>query len=366
MVYKRRTARKKYVVRRKNYGAKRGGAPRRRLGGGAPIMPGGLGGPTLGATGAAIAAGGHILNQFLQGGSLTQTKTKSKVGTIVRLGENTSVSSFRSGYPMSKFNKMLYRKTEGRRTFYANSSGSVLTPTGRQTIQFINALTQTDLTTTKTALDSTAGPNNLKMFLGYIKHRVCWKNQSNHVAALMIYDMMPRRGAQNTNFDSPIECWEKGIGDAGGGTAQPYIPGSTPFQSPEFRRLFSVLRVTKIYLEPGETHEHTWYRRINGVRNSSIWDNSSSFGMVPGVSHLIMWLAYGSIGHEATVGDANPSTVTYMPCRLDYVESREYNAAVVPFSQNTYATVTNLSTLAPTNWDFLADNGDVDGDLINS
>lgn len=364
MVYKRRATRKKFTKRRK-YGAKRRSAPRRRLGGFTTSLdPSGFGGSAL--TGAAVTAGGAILNKLMGSGANTQTKTKSKIGTIVRVGENTSLSSFRFGPPMSRFNKMLYRKTEGRRTFYANSSGSVLTQTGRQTVQFLNALTNSDCGTTKTALDSTAGPNNLKVFFGYIKHRVCWKNQSNHVAALMIYDMIPRRGAQNSNYDSPIECWEKGISDAGGGTAQPYIPGSTPFQSPEFRRLFSVLKVTKIYLEPGETHEHTFYRKINGVRNSTTWDNSTSFGMVPGISHLIMWLAYGSIGHEATVGDANPTTVTYMPCRLDYVETREYNAAVVPFSQNTYATVTNLSTTAPANWDFMAESGDVDGDLVNA
>lgn len=227
-------------------------------------------------------------------------------------------------------------------------------------------MTAADLAVTKTALDATAGDNNLKIFFGYLKHRVCFKNQSNHVCALSIYDMVPRRTPQNLSYNDPKECWDKGISDLGGGVAQSTIPGSTPFASPEFRRLFSVLKVTKIYLEPGETHEHTYYRKINGVRNSTMWDNNTNFGMVPGVSSIIMYTAYGSIGHEATSGDTNPTMVTYMPCRIDVVESREYNAAVVPFSQASYTTVTNLSTLAPANWDFMAESGDVDGDLINS
>lgn len=363
MAYKRRTTRRKYTARRK-YGAKRRSAPRRRLGGYTTSLdPSGFGGSAL--SGAAIAAGGTILNKLMGKGGLTQTKNKQQYGQILRVSENASLSSTRYGYPMSRIAKMLYRKTAGRRTFYNNGSGSILTQTGKQTVQFSNTLAQLDLAAVKTALEPTAGANNVKIFFGYVKQKHTFKNQSNHVAVLTMYDLSTKRYAQTSSFDSPTELWDKGIIDAGGANDTRSIPNATPFQSPEFRRYFRTHKVTKIYLEPGETHEHTVYRRINRVANSTEWD-LNTLAYIPGMTTTLMWAVYGSIGHEATVGDANPTNVTYMPCRIDYIVANEYNCVVVPGSANSYATIQNLSTTAPANWDFMAENDDVDGDLINS
>lgn len=354
MAYKRRATKRKYIARRK-YGGKRRSAPRRRL------QPPGYSMDLAGNIKKLPSYGLGNAPSAVQ----VANRPKSKYGQIVRVSENASLSSTRYGYPMSRVTKLMYRKSEGRRTFYSNNATSLLTLTGRQSLGFFNALGQGELATIKTTLDPTAGTNNLKIFLGYIKQKVTFKNQSNHVACLTMYDLNGRRVALSSSLDSPIEAWEKGISDMGGGTAQPYIPNSTPFQSPEFRRLFNTIKVTKIYLEPGETHEHTIYRRINRVYNSTVWDNQT-LGVVPGITSLLFYTVYGSIGHEATTGDTNPATVTYMPCRIDMIHQWEFNAAVVPASQPSYSTTTNLITTAPVNWDFMAEAGDVDGDCVNA
>lgn len=291
----------------------------------------------------------------------TRTQTKKRASGVTKNGENSSISSHRFGYNMSARLKALYRNILGRNTNRVVTGFRHKTEQGQQN-QFVDSvLTQSDLAAIKTAIvgSGTDAANDYKFFLGYMKYKTIMKNQSNHVQRVSIYDLVIKHNPPSSTIDTPLEVWQKGLTDFGMGATERLVPGNTPFVSPEFRRFFDVVKVTNVYLEPGQQHEHTVYRKINRLVKSTEFDVSNGISF-KGLTYFSMINCLGSIGHDNT----NTSLVSYMPCLLDIVTHKEFNYGYLAGSKPSFASTNNLSSV--TNFDFMGESGDVDIDPADS
>lgn len=314
--------------------------------------------------------GRRVRGKYSRSFTATRTKTKRRFGKAVKTGENTSISAMRFGRPAARWLRRIFRQLQGRQTVYYNSAGNVTSLQNQQGVLVNSALALTDLFAIKaavaTALGATGSSNNIKFFLGYLKYKTVYRSCTNHPVRLAIYDVVPRRTPLSTSYDSPLEAWQKGFTDYGitlpsGLTSQSFVVGNTPFQSPEFRRFFTCVKVTLVNLEPGQQHEHTVYRRINRLVNSTAFDTTGSLQSFPGLTFYQMAVVSGSIGHEST----SSTNVTFMPCTVDYARSVEFNYAYTCASMPTYAATNTLQGLAAiANFDQMGEAGDVDNDPI--
>lgn len=293
-------------------------------------------------------------------------------GDVVRLGDNTSMSATYLGRRKKGMRSMLSNSGNGGiKKLYNNSVGQYNGTTGVQDQITVGTLSRTDLNTIKTSLEGDLpaefkpSTNDLKVFFGEQVSRLHMKNQTNHVACVVIYDIIPKRLLDTSTLDSPKEAWDAGCNQQGM-TAYSTYPGNSPFESKEFTKRFQVVKSTRMYLEPGEQHEHVFVRRINRVYSSCLWDSkqASAGENIFGLTGYTMVVAYGSIGHSNT--DV-PGSVSYMPVRIDYIHHTTNQFQYVGTTlKKTVLGTNNISTTAPTTWNHIADAGDVEAGLINA
>lgn len=293
--------------------------------------------------------------------TFTKTKKKFKPSVPVKRSENSSSSStrigarFRPGVP-----KSVYKQLLGRRIDYSNGMWTGTSTTGRQKVGFFNIGSAAQYAAMKTALNggvSTALP--LKIFLGYQKWKLSFKNQSNIVGRMVIYDVVGRRMPTASVYDSPEETWKKGMVDFGFTTGENFTdyPGATPLRSPEFRKWFSVRRATVVHLEPGQQHEHTIYRKLNKIVNSTGFDHSS-VGWLPGLSLHCVVAFYGSLVSGSDSTEAAPK-VSFAPIQVDSCWTYEISSAMLPGTAPAYAAVSDTIVTGLTAPQFMGENQDV-------
>nr|QXN75618.1 MAG: capsid protein [Virus sp.] len=293
-------------------------------------------------------------------------------GDVTRLGENTTMSSCYLGASKGNMRRLFSATGNGAlKKLYNNTVGQFNGATGTQSQIGWNVLGRADLVGIKTNLEADLptemkpGANDMKIWFGRVVQRLHMKNQTNHVACVVLYDIIPSFSSVSTAVDTPAEAWVKGVTDQGFASYATY-PGNSPYESKEFKKYFKVVKTTRLYLEPGEQHEHVFTRSINKVFSSSLFDNTNANAgeAVYGMSGYIMASAYGSIGHSAT--DAAAS-VSYMPVRIDWIHHTtvqcQYSGVAL---KKTAVGTNNITTVAPANWDFIAAVDDVEGDLINA
>jgi len=287
---------------------------------------------------------------------------------VRRLGENSSLSACYLG-KSSRGMRYLQSKAGGIKRTYQNNVGQLNTGTGTQSVISYISLPRLELIACKTALNADlpaefkTGNNNMKIIFREVRQKMHIKNQTNHVATVTLYNIIPKAAVLTALIDSPEEAWVKGCTDQGmSGYSQ--LPGRGPYESKEFTKHFSVVKTTKLFLEPGEQHEHNFVRKINRVFDSTLWDDANlNIGeTIKGLTAFTMLVAYGSLGHSSTdVG----TTVSYMPVRLDIVNHLEYAYQFYELGKKTTVlTSNNLLGVAPADWDFIADAGDIEGNLV--
>nr|QXN75690.1 MAG: capsid protein [Virus sp.] len=296
-------------------------------------------------------------------------------GDVVRLGENTSMSACYLGKRTRGMRSMLSATgTGGVKKLYANAVGMHDSTTGVQTNFTVGTLSRVDLNAIKTNLDADLptefkyGTNDMKIFFGEVTSRLHLKNQTNHVACVVLYDIIPKRTSDNTTIDTPVEAWTTGLLQQGLASYSTY-PGNSPYESKEFQKRFSVVKSTRLYMEPGEQHEHVFVRRLNRVVSSTLFDSSSANAgeTIFGLTGYTMVVVYGSIGHFDT--DV-PTTVSYMPVRLDWIHhlTTQYQFVGVQ-AKKTAIGVNNIGNAPPAFpilWNHLAASDDVPAGLINA
>lgn len=266
------------------------------------------------------------------------------------------MSATRCGSGSGGLKREVFKRLVGRRTDFTNNSSNIVCTQGVQKVAYLYSLQQSELAALKTTLNggvSTALP--MKIFFGYQKLKLQLRNQSNVMARVCIYDLVPKRQAITSTADNPVEAWQKGLVDFGLTNGETVV-GQTPLRSPEFRRFFHVVRASGFWMEAGEQHEHTFYRKINKLFDSTAWDVSSPV-FYPGLSAFFLIVVYGALAHDNT----SATSVTTAPVTLDYAYSQEITSSMLPGSLPAYAQTNSLPT-AIANLDQMGESGDADND----
>lgn len=294
----------------------------------------------------------------------TQTKQRKRVrfNKAKKTGDNTSFSNTRFGTGFRNYiSKAIYKQIIGRRV-EASMSASYWTSTqGKQSAASFTCLSKTDLDAIATACNSgTSTSNNVRCFLGYAKQRILFRNQSNSMAKLVLYDVSSKRTPIATTIDDPIEAWNKGLEDMNAVATNSSVIGVTPFHSPEFRRYFKVQRVTALDMEPGMQHEHTVIHKLNTLANSVNWQNASMTTYAPYTSFVIA-VVHGSLAHDHT----NAANVSITPIYIDYLHRLEWSYGYIPGNTPSFAIADGVPK-AIADLDMMGENQDADLDPVNA
>lgn len=258
----------------------------------------------------------------------------------------------------------------------AKAVGQVTSSSGRQGTQVFMTHTVADLATFKTAMEAQmpvefrAGGNSLRGWFGYCRQMLTFKSTVNHVLNIRIYDIVAKRSS-NSIEDEPFEAWDAGMIDQGysASPSHRFTPGKTPFESKQFNRFWKVVKTVNVRLEPGAEHTHIFKRYFNQIRNTGDWDQQSAGqSAVYGLTGGIMITMHGSLGHAATsalpVGVTIPQSVSYMPGVIDFAHDVEHTFQFAGIAPKRSLIATNaMRTDNYTDWDFMAENDDVSGDL---
>jgi len=321
-----------------------------------PRKPRGGGGYKKPKTGAPVRQGQRVRRA---GKTATYTRRKRKTNRAVKQGDN---SSFSYTFIKSRWNpklKSLYRLVQGKQTRLEQSASSAVSTTGTQNALAIMYFAKSRLDDITTICnDGNFTDNSVRCFIGGIKLNCSFKNQSNAVGKLMIYDLICKKHTPSTNLDTPTEAWSKGYTDLGAGSLNNI--GTTPNISSEFRQFWGVHKVTTVMLEPGQQHDHVVSRSINKVYDSTYWANNVGTA-VARLTGSVMFVWHGSLAHESSA----PTNVTYTEMRLDFAHSIEYTFGYMKQNVPSHTVYTQFpSVLADP--DFMGEAGDVDANVISA
>lgn len=312
--------------------------------------------PTTTGTGAPLRLGRRVR---LRTGARSFTATRRrrpKVGNPVKRGENSSASSCRYGY-RNRIARTVYKRITGRRTDYSNSMATGTSTMGRQGILQFNWGQASEITAIKTAgLGGTSSALPYKIFIGYVKQKLTLRNQSNNLVRMCIYDITFKRFPFGTATDTPLEAWNKGMLDFGV-TDQSTYPYATPFRSPEFGKLFRVVRSTAVHMEPGQQHEHTVYKRINTLSTTDRIDNSVSNAFLPPYALFTLVTFVGALVSDSTSTTAAP-IVSYGTGQLDAVVQIEVSSGFLHNTDPAFVRGTNTLVTSMANPRFMGEQDD--------
>jgi hypothetical protein len=185
------------------------------------------------------------------------------------------------------------------------------------------------------------------------------KNQTNINARVIFYDIITKVTSINgsTNLDDPIEAWTKGLTDFGVTNGHTLV-ASTPFKSPEFRKLYKVLKTTYVSLEPGQQHEHITVQNYNRVIDSLSFENTA-VQAIPSITRFTIMVFYGHLAHES----ATAAKVTTAPITLDWMIQQTYSYSFLQPSKASYTVTNNLPTDV-LDFDHMGESGDVDSNVV--
>lgn len=187
--------------------------------------------------------------------------------------------------------------------------------------------------------------NTLRFLIKHFRMRYELKNFAKDTAYVDIYDCAPRRDINiddNGPGNYPAIAFQQGIKDqVKTPDSSMYLkPGQTPFDSNQFNTWWKVVKVTRVILSPGGTHEHIVSGRPNYMFNQALRTGSSGNALgYKGLTTSTLFVVRGSIG----LGD--DATPTYENAEIAIIGSKQVEYAFI----NTPANVTqNLYTLAQT------------------
>jgi len=166
-------------------------------------------------------------------------------------------------------------------------------------------------------------------------------NQSLAPLALDIYDIVPRRDIPGSGNNPTVE-WANGMLDAGATvpntdfTNVNQVAGSTPFQSPTFCQKYKIMKVTKVEIPQGCTHEHRIHFEINrSINRELLYD----LLYVKGLSGMTMFVQRGF-----PVNNSDASQVTFSSTALDVVGTYKYNYTSISDAESSVVLNTGMAT----------------------
>lgn len=254
--------------------------------------------------------------------SVATRRKRRPAGRATKTGENSSMSYTKFGTKWRRNLRTLYKSVQGCQIRTDRGASSSVAAIGLQgTIEHFDC-GRGDLEALSTVVNGgTATENNVKLFIGHVKRKSIYRNASNNVTKLTLYDLTLKRDPFGTAVDSPVECWNKGMLDFPGGSANLSTRiGTTPLTSPEFKRTFRVRRVTVINLEPGQQHEHTVVYRMNRVVPAVEFQNTSVF-YFRNLSAFTLAVFNGGLVHDPVLQDS--TAVNFGKAVIDHAFMRE-------------------------------------------
>lgn len=184
--------------------------------------------------------------------------------------------------------------------------------------------------------------STMKYVCNFLRYDQMIRNMSLQDVDIILYDCVlrssvvpssPEGGANLDKLPNPITDWESGLlnersPSTQSATFQPGMryqsPGTTPFQSTLFTKLYKIVKVTKQTLSAGEVHHHHINLRPRNLfdgqqkdlMDSSMTISASSRGAVfPGLTGFTMIVALGSIVNNKTV----KTTISTSAVALDVI-----------------------------------------------
>jgi len=226
---------------------------------------------------------------------------------------------------------------------------------GKQEVGDVNILDDPDIGTIRAQVVqyqqsgfSSIQMNNIRFLLKSFKARYEFKNFATDTAYIDLYDCIARRDIgkdDNLSINVPSVAFAQGVKDqvVAFDINQYQRPGESPFNSRQFVTFYKVVKITRVILPPGGTHEHTVYGSPNYIYNWT--QNIGTTGQVFGYKGLTTYTMYVARGSVALGSDGFP---TYENCDIAVVGNKAVEYAftntAVNVTSNTFTLTSALST----------------------
>lgn len=191
---------------------------------------------------------------------------------------------------------------------------------------------------------SSTGQDTTRMVVKSVGLKMAFTNQSNANAMVTIYDVEYRSDSYSTgDFASPKSAWSYGIlrEETGGDSPTYNNVGSTPYQSSDFCRCYKVVKVTKLYLDPGKSHIHYYKKIANKMLNNGMCDTSLQQTGVRGFSHACLYVCQGMPVNDGTTD----TLIAYGSGAIDVVSEKVYEQCYPQYGLKRYYYDNNQGTI---------------------
>jgi len=182
---------------------------------------------------------------------------------------------------------------------------------------------------------SATGQDTTRMVVKSMIHKITITNQSNANAVITLYNVGWRQDTYNGDFASPLLAWQTGIAreEESGDSPSELNVGSTPFESSDFCRVYKVLKVTKLYLDPGKSHVHTSRHMCNKMLNNGMTDGTTS--QIVGFNRFTQGVM--TVCQGMPINDGTTDTlIAYGSGAVDVIEERKYEQAYPQYGLKRY------------------------------
>jgi len=165
--------------------------------------------------------------------------------------------------------------------------------------------------------------NAWKLYMSHLKATQTYRNNSNNECTMTLYDITPRHDIPAVgDSPNPLNAWSVGNLDAGAATFDYQCPGATPFTSPAFTTLYRVIKVTKVVIPAGGSHEHSVW-----LGPKRTWNQVESAAGILGFKGLTMYTMAVFRGAPVAIVDTSNSTIGEI--RLDTLLTYESHFKVL-------------------------------------
>lgn len=282
-------------------------------------------------------------------GSRTRTQTKRRGAEMVKSG-TAGVSHSFVKFPAQKCFKqmrMAYRLYQTN-TFKQIDKDYIDWSYSEQGVQWVDAAYRAQISTIFSDYGaSSIGADSTRFYVKCVKHKLSLTNQSNANCVVTIYAVLYRRDSFLGDFENPQQAWLTGMArqENSGTPAAATINtvGCTPFQSADFCRYFRVIKVTKVYLDPGKSHIHSGVWNVNKTVSDAMLDTTDSTAY--GFRGLT--LSYILVGQGMPVNDG--TTATEVACgsgKIDIIGESTIESVFPMYQLKKYRLVDNQGTIA--------------------
>lgn len=191
---------------------------------------------------------------------------------------------------------------------------------------------------------SATGQSTTRMVVKCMKMRLTFTNQSNANAMVTLYDIEYRHDTYaNMDAVSPVSAWGSGIQrEEEGGDSPGYANvGATPFQSSDFCRYYRVRKVTKVYLDPGKSHVHSYTKMAYKMLNNGLNDDSVNMYGIRGFTHEVVMVCQGMPVNDGTTD----TLIAYGSGAVDVVVDKTYEQCWPQYGLRRYYYDNNQGTI---------------------